>query len=86
MPKNGWAIALVGGAGEVRPPNSEWGEPFLGPSVFSRGVLGTAAPKNNRPKVGVPKPPGGKKAKKRVGYSMGGGLLFLGEVCLPDSK
>ena len=31
--KNGWAIALGGGAGQLRPPDSEWRETLRGTSV-----------------------------------------------------
>ncbi|PAM16789.1 hypothetical protein CEJ67_19650, partial [Acinetobacter baumannii] len=53
----GWAIALVGGWGELRPPDSEWGETLRAASVCPRDAPGTAAPKNERPKVVVPIPP-----------------------------
>ena len=59
--------------GTVCPPDSERGEALRGPSVGLQGVPGTASPKNKHPKGRVPKPPGEKKAKKRVGYSIGGG-------------
>ncbi|KAK9229899.1 hypothetical protein WN944_022865 [Citrus x changshan-huyou] len=72
-PKIGWAIALVGGAGEVRPPDSEWGETLRGASMCPQGVAGTAAPKNKRPKVGVPKAPNGKMAKNGWAIALVGG-------------
>ena len=70
---NGWAIALVGGAGEVRPPDSEWGEALRAASVCPRDVPGTAAPKNQRPEGRGPKTPQRKIGQKTVGYSLGGG-------------
>ena len=56
-PRDGWAISLVGGASEVRPPDSEWGEALQGASVCPRGVAGTAAPKNSSPRSGYQKGP-----------------------------
>ncbi|KAK9174728.1 hypothetical protein WN943_003049 [Citrus x changshan-huyou] len=35
-PKNGWAIALGGGAGQVRPPDSEWGQTLRGASACQK--------------------------------------------------
>ena len=37
-------MALVGGVGEVRPLDSEWGEALQGALVHPRGVVGTVAP------------------------------------------
>ncbi|PAL45958.1 hypothetical protein CEJ85_20065, partial [Acinetobacter baumannii] len=34
--KNGWAIALGGGAGQLRPPDSEWRETLRGASVCQK--------------------------------------------------
>ena len=70
----GWAIALVGGWGPLRPPDSEWGETLRAASVCPRDVPGTAAPKNDRPKAPVPQPLTQKMPKMRGGYSLGGGL------------
>ena len=53
----GWAIALVGGWGEVGPPDSEWGQTLRAASVCLRDTPGTAAPTNDRPKSNFPKPP-----------------------------
>ena len=74
---------MVGGAGEVRPQDSEWGETLRGASGCPREVAGTAAPKNKRPKVVVPKPPSGKMAKKRWAIALVGGV---GEVRPRDSE
>ena len=70
----GWAIALVGGWGQLCPLDSEWAEILRAASVCPRDVLGKAAPKNERPKAPVPQPPSGKCPKRGVGYSLGGGL------------
>ena len=70
----GCAIALMGGCGEVGPPDSKWGQTLLAASVCPRDVPGTAAPKNERPKAPVPKPPSGKGPKRGVCYSLGGGV------------
>ena len=35
-PKNGWAIALVGGVGEVRPRDSEWHHTWRAASVCQK--------------------------------------------------
>ena len=70
----GCGIALVGGWGEVGPPDSEWGQTLLAAYVCPRDAPGTAAPKNERPKAPVPKPPSGKGQKFEVGYSLGGGV------------
>ena len=70
----GWAIALVWGWGQLRPPDSEWGETLRATSVCPRDVLGKAAPKNDRRKAPGPQPPRGKCPKRGVGYSLGGGL------------
>ncbi|PAM08004.1 hypothetical protein CEJ70_19650, partial [Acinetobacter baumannii] len=70
----GWAIALVGGWGQLRPPDSEWGETLRAASVCPRDAPGKAAPKNERPKAPVPKPPSGKGPKRGVCYSLGGGV------------
>ena len=51
-PPNGWALALVGGAGEIRPPDSKWGETMLGTLACPLGVAGTATPKNNAQRSG----------------------------------
>ena len=58
-PNEGCAIALVGGWGEVGPPDSEWGQTLRAASVCPRDAPGTAAPKNKRPKAPVLKPPSG---------------------------
>ena len=50
---------MVGGAGEVRPPDSEWGEALRGASVYLWKVAGTAAHKNNSPRSGCQKGPRG---------------------------
>ena len=68
----GWAIALVGGWGEVGPPDSEWGQALRAASECPRDAPGTAAPKNELPKAPVPKPPTGKGPKRGVCYSLGG--------------
>ena len=52
----GWAIALVGGWGEVSPPDSEWGQTLRVASLYPRDAPGTAAPKNDPPMAPVPKP------------------------------
>ena len=70
----GWAIALVGGWGQLRPPDSECGETLRAASVCPRDVLAKAAPKIDRPKAPVLQPPSGKSPKRGVGYSLGGGL------------
>ena len=70
----GWAIALVGGWGQLRPPDSEWAKTLRAASVCPRDVLGKATPKNERQKAPVPQPPCGKCPKRGVGYSLGGGL------------
>ena len=68
----GCAIALVGGWGEVGPPDSEWGQTLRAASECPRDDPGTAAPKNERPTYPVPKPPRGKWPKRGVCYSLGG--------------
>ncbi|PAL54382.1 hypothetical protein CEJ84_20025, partial [Acinetobacter baumannii] len=60
--------------GGVGPPDSEWGETLRAASVCPQDAPGTAAPKNERPKAPVPKPPSGKWPKRGVGYSLGGGV------------
>ena len=70
----GCAIALVGGCGEVGPPDSKWGQTLLAASVCPRDAPGKAAPKNERPNYPVPKPPSGKGPKRGVCYSLGGGV------------
>ena len=72
--KNGWDIALVGGCGQLRPPDSEWAETLRAASVCPRDVPSTAAPKNERPKAPIPQPPSEKCPKRGVGYSLRGGL------------
>ena len=73
-PNEGWAIALVWGWVQLRPPDSEWAETLRAASVCPRDVPSTAAPKNECPKAPVPQPPSGKCPKRGVGYSLGGGL------------
>ena len=70
----GGAIALVGGWGEVGPPDSDWAQTLRAASVCPRDALGTAAPKNKRPNYPVPKLPSGKGPKRGVCYSLGGGV------------
>ena len=73
--KNGWAIALRGGAGPLRPPDSEWRENFRVACVCQKKAAGTGAPKNNSPKARAPKNNSSssrKRPQKRVGYSLGG--------------
>ena len=65
---------MVGGWGEVGPPDSEWAQTLRAASVCPRDAPGTAAPKNERPKAPVPKPPCGKGPKRGVCYSLGGGV------------
>ena len=65
---------MVGGWGQLRPPDSEWPETMLAASVCPRDVPGTAALKNERPKAPVPQPLTRKMPKTRGGYSLGGGL------------
>ena len=74
LTNGGWAIALVGGWGEVGPPDSEWGQTLRAASLCPRDTPGTAAPKNECPKAPVPKLPSGKGPKRGVGYSLGGGV------------
>ena len=57
------AIALVGGAGELCPRDSDWGKTLPGTSVCPWRVTGTATPKNKSPNVGAPKPPNGKRPR-----------------------
>ena len=71
-PKTRWAIGLGGGAGQVRPPDSEWGQTLRGASVYKKLAAGTAAPNNKCPKVPSPSSSAAKMPKKRVGYSLGG--------------
>ena len=59
----GWAIALVGGWGQLRPPYSEWAETLRAASVCPRDVPGTAAAKNECPKSTIPQPNSGKCPK-----------------------
>ena len=73
-PNEGCAIALVGGWGEVGPPDSEWGQTLRAASVCPRDTPGTSAPKNECPNYPVPKPPSGKGPKRGVCYSLGGGV------------
>ena len=73
-PNEGCAIALVGGWGEVGPPDSEWAQTLRAASFCSRDAPGTAAAKNERPKAPVPKPPSGKVPKRGVGRSWSAGL------------
>ena len=68
-----YAIALVGGWGEVGPPDSEWAQTLRASSVCPRDASGTATPKNECPNYPVPKPPSGKGPKRGVCYSLGGG-------------
>ena len=42
----GWAIALVGGLGEVGPPDSEWGQTLRAAYVCPQDAPGAAATKN----------------------------------------
>ena len=49
------AIALVGGEGEVGPPDSEWGQTLRAASVYPRDAPGTAAPKKRAPEGPRPK-------------------------------
>ena len=70
----GWAIALVGGWGKLRPPDSECGETLRAASVCPRDVPGTPAAKNEHPHSTVAQPPSGKCPKRGAGYSLGGGL------------
>ena len=65
---------MVGGWGEVGPPDSEWGQTLRPVSVCPRDEPGTAAPKNESPNYPVPKPPSGKGPKRGVCYSLGGGV------------
>ena len=58
-PQDGWAIALVGGTGEIIPQDSDWGEAFRGALGSILRVMSTAAAKKNCPKVGLPKVPRG---------------------------
>ena len=50
---------MVGGAGEVRRPDLEWGEALQGASEYPWEVAGTAVPKNNAPWSGCQKGPRG---------------------------
>ena len=61
-PETGGLLALVGGAGEVRLLDMNWGETLRGISGPFLRVAGASPPKNNSPKVGVPKPPQRNKA------------------------
>ena len=68
----GCTIALVGGCGEVGPPDSKWGQTLLAASVCPRDAPGTAARKNKCPNSPVPKPPSEKGPKRGVCYSLCG--------------
>ena len=65
---------MVMGRDQLRQPDSEWDETFCVASMCQKLAAGTASPKNEPPKAPVRQPPCGKMAKKRVGYSLGGGL------------
>ena len=66
-PNGRCAIALLGGWGEVGPPDSEWGQTFRAASFYPQDAPDTAAPKIERPKAPVPNP-------LRKMAQMGGGL------------
>ena len=70
----GWAIALVGGWAQLRPPDLEWADTLRSASVCPRDIPATTVAKNGRPKSTDPQPPSGKWPKRGVGYSLGGGL------------
>ena len=53
--RDGWAIDLVGRAGEILPPDLKWDKALRGSSVYPRGVSGTILAKNTAPEVRVPK-------------------------------
>ena len=82
-PNEGCAIALVGGCGEVGPPDSEWGQTLREASVCPRDAPGTAAPQNGRPKAPVPKRPAEKGPNEGCAIALVGGW---GEVGPPDSE
>ena len=82
--KNEWAIALVGGT-------YFWAMFVRRTQIGARlSEVPRCAHRESwallRPKFGVPNPPTRKKAKKRVGYSLSGGRLFMGDVRPPDSE
>ena len=56
------------------PPDSEWSQILLAASMCPRDAPGKAAPKNERPNYPTPKPPSGKRPKRGVCYSLGGGV------------
>ena len=76
---------MVGGWGEVGPPDSEWGQTLRAASFCPRDAPGSAASKNERPKVPVQKPPSGQGPKRVVGYILGGGRGWV-EFGTPDSE
>ena len=79
----GCAIALVGGWGEVGPPDSEWGQTFR-PPPCARGMP-RAQP---RPKMSAPSPPSQNRPAEK-GQNRGCATAFVGgwgEVGPPDSE
>ena len=74
---------MVGGWGEVGPPDSEWGQTMRAASVCPRDAPGTIADKNESPKAPVLKPPAEKGPNRGCAIALEGGW---GEFGPPDSE